>query len=275
MTYYFPLLNIQLILKQVLIIRYTGDGGNLPDVERTANGNQVKFSIPSPQFSCGDVLVCFALKEEAGAFQKRVVGRAYISILITGIGRKNSERTLVERLNHLTSRLVLTCGFAGGLDPALAPGDVLCSTDDEGLRDKLDGSGREPGKVFLRAANRDNAAGEARTATLHGRGRDGNGIGGDSHHLPRTRDSVRDGARYLGRSQRGLAARFQPTQQTRFEFGLRQVAVGHSEVAGENSRVVALSEEFQLCGATAGRSAGDIDLPRLGMPFLALTGFSL
>jgi len=124
------------------------DDGTLPGVERTAGGNQVKFSIPSPPFPVSDVLVCFALKEEAGSFQKRVVGRADISILITGIGRKNSERTLVERLNHLTSRLVLTCGFAGGLDPALALGDVLCSTDDEGLRDKLTAAGAKPAKFF-------------------------------------------------------------------------------------------------------------------------------
>jgi nucleoside phosphorylase len=94
------------------------------------------------------VLVCFALKEEAGAFQKRTADLADISILITGIGWKNSERTLVERLNHLTPRLVLTCGFAGGLDPALAPGDVLCSTDDEGLRGKLTAAGVKAAKFF-------------------------------------------------------------------------------------------------------------------------------
>ena len=82
-------------------------------------------------------LVCFALKEEAGAFRKLTAGRDDVSILVTGIGRKNSERTLVERLNQRTPRLVLTCGFAGGLDPALTTGDVLYSTDSEGLRGKL------------------------------------------------------------------------------------------------------------------------------------------
>ncbi len=106
----------------------------------------MKSSIPSPPSPVGNVLVCFALKEEAGAFQKRAADKAGISILITGIGRKNSERTLVERLNYLTPRLVLTCGFAGGLDPALAPGAVVCSTDDEGLRGKLTAAGARPVK---------------------------------------------------------------------------------------------------------------------------------
>ncbi len=93
-------------------------------------------------------LVCFALKEEAGAFRKLTFGREDVAILVTGIGRRNSERTLVEGLNQLTPRLVLTCGFAGGLDPALAAGEVLCSTDDEGLRGKLTAAGARPVKFF-------------------------------------------------------------------------------------------------------------------------------
>ena len=93
-------------------------------------------------------LVCFALKEEAGAFQKRIGNRKDVSILITGIGRKNSERTLVERLSRITPRIVLTCGFAGGLDPALASDYVLCSTDDASLRDQLKAAGAKSAKFF-------------------------------------------------------------------------------------------------------------------------------
>ena len=54
----------------------------------------------------------------------------------------------MERLNQFTPRLVLTCGFAGGLDPALAAGDVLCSTDDDGLRVKLTAAGARGAKFF-------------------------------------------------------------------------------------------------------------------------------
>jgi adenosylhomocysteine nucleosidase len=93
-------------------------------------------------------LVCFALKEEARAFQKLAADREEVAILITGIGRKNSERTLVERLSQLSPLLVLTCGFAGGLDPKLTPGDVLCSTSDEELRGKLTAAGAKATKFF-------------------------------------------------------------------------------------------------------------------------------
>ena len=93
-------------------------------------------------------LVCFAILEEAGAFQSLTADREDVSILISGIGRKNSERTLVERLHHLTPRRVLTCGFTGGLDPALAPGEVLSFTDDEGLRGRLRTAGAKPVKFF-------------------------------------------------------------------------------------------------------------------------------
>ena len=103
---------------------------------------------PNPPAPACDGLVCFALKEEAGAFQQRMANQAALSILITGIGRKNSERTLVERLQQLTPRLVLTCGFAGGLDPALVPGDVIYSTDDEELRRRLATAGAKPGRFF-------------------------------------------------------------------------------------------------------------------------------
>lgn len=108
----------------------------------------MKSPGPHPPAPACDGLVCFALKEEAGAFQQRMANQAAISILITGIGRKNSERALVERLQQLTPRLVLTCGFAGGLDPALVPGDVIYSTDDEGLRRRLATAGAKLAKFY-------------------------------------------------------------------------------------------------------------------------------
>src|SRR5208282_5587539 len=86
-------------------------------------------------------LVCFALKEESAPFQKMVAGRLGISVLITGIGRKNAEKAVREFLDghsggasvpasRLVSSLappdyVLTCGFAGGLNPDLKLGEVV------------------------------------------------------------------------------------------------------------------------------------------------------
>ena len=93
-------------------------------------------------------LICFALKEEAAPFRKIAGGLRYshsVSILLTGIGRQNAEKSVLEFLNSCRSRgnetqikniletphvvsydpnLVLTCGFAGGLNPDLKPGEV-------------------------------------------------------------------------------------------------------------------------------------------------------
>jgi adenosylhomocysteine nucleosidase len=73
-------------------------------------------------------LICFALKEEAVPFRKMAAGTAAApaaSILITGIGRRNAEKSVREFLATHSPELVLTCGFAGGLNPDLKLGDVV------------------------------------------------------------------------------------------------------------------------------------------------------
>src|SRR5450755_2038522 len=94
------------------------------------------------------ILICFALKEEAAPFRKIAVGKTGITILLTGIGRQNAEKSLREFLAGGASvpasrlqdasiaqarlagtlappDLVLTCGFAGGLNPDLKLGEVV------------------------------------------------------------------------------------------------------------------------------------------------------
>jgi adenosylhomocysteine nucleosidase len=73
-------------------------------------------------------LVCFALKEEAAPFRKMAAGRPDVSILITGIGRQNAGKSVREFLATNLPELVLTCGFAGGLNPDLKLGDVVFET---------------------------------------------------------------------------------------------------------------------------------------------------
>ena len=96
----------------------------------------------------GHILVCFALKEEAAPFRKTAAGRPEVSILITGIGRRNAEQAVVEFLASALRSRVLTCGFAGGLDPNHAVGTVLFATDDAGLRETLNAAGASPGRFF-------------------------------------------------------------------------------------------------------------------------------
>ena len=82
-------------------------------------------------------LVCFAVKEEAAPFQKLAMKIPDISILITGIGRQNAETTLRKFLAKNLPKLVLTCGFAGGLNPELEIGDVVYITGYAALDQRL------------------------------------------------------------------------------------------------------------------------------------------
>jgi adenosylhomocysteine nucleosidase len=94
------------------------------------------------------LLICFALKEEAAPFRKIAAGKNGITILLTGIGRQNAEKSLREFLANHSPELVLTCGFAGGLNPELKLGDVIFETSDETLRTKLLGAGAKQLKIF-------------------------------------------------------------------------------------------------------------------------------
>lgn len=71
------------------------------------------------------VLVCFAVREEAGPFQKLVRGRNDVHVLITGMGARNAEREVRVVLGRDSPRTVFSSGFAGALNPDLRAGDVL------------------------------------------------------------------------------------------------------------------------------------------------------
>jgi adenosylhomocysteine nucleosidase len=90
----------------------------------------VKDAAQRPKSQAGITLVCFALEDEARAFRKLMAGRAGVSILVTGIGRKNAEHSVRGFLQNNSPRRVFTCGFAGGLDPELKVGDVMFQTAD-------------------------------------------------------------------------------------------------------------------------------------------------
>ena len=77
------------------------------------------------------VLTCFAVKEEAVELKKILPDLGDAEILVTGIGVKNAERMIQQRLMEEPPSLVLTCGFAGALNPELKVGDVLFGDDTE------------------------------------------------------------------------------------------------------------------------------------------------
>jgi adenosylhomocysteine nucleosidase len=70
-------------------------------------------------------LTCYALKEEAAPFHKIAAQHPGVITLIVGIGRQNAEKSVRRFLNSGEPKLVLTCGFAGGLNPDLKLGDVV------------------------------------------------------------------------------------------------------------------------------------------------------
>ncbi len=95
-------------------------------------------------------LICFVLKEEAAPFRRITAGKSGILILLTGIGRQNAEKSIREFLAINSPKLVLTCGFAGGLNPDLKLGDVIfeLSTLNPQLSTRLLASGAKPAKFF-------------------------------------------------------------------------------------------------------------------------------
>jgi adenosylhomocysteine nucleosidase len=77
----------------------------------------------------GETLVCFAIPEEAAPFRRLAAGRVRTRILLTGVGKRNAERALRDYLERNTPARVLSCGFAGGLDPQLTPGMIVFAAD--------------------------------------------------------------------------------------------------------------------------------------------------
>jgi len=138
-------------------------------------------------------LVCFAVKEEAAPFKTAIGSRPDIQILLTGMGQRNGEKSIRSALPRTAAgwetnrrnvtgpdapvpqrttltpsehtnpsfhhsiipsfRLVLTCGFAGALNPDLTLGTVLFSCDDAPhLQPRLVAAGARPARFHC--ANR-------------------------------------------------------------------------------------------------------------------------
>ena len=95
-------------------------------------------------------LICFALKEEAAPFHKIAAQRPGVFTVIVGIGRQNAEKSVRSFLASNSPELVLTCGFAGGLNPDLKLGDVIFELSTLNIQPstRLLAAGAKSAKIF-------------------------------------------------------------------------------------------------------------------------------
>lgn len=73
----------------------------------------------------------FAVKEEAAAFRAKCEPLPNCEVLITGMGAGNAQSAVEKRLRADPPTLVITSGFAGGLNPMLETGRVVFEADPE------------------------------------------------------------------------------------------------------------------------------------------------
>ena len=76
-------------------------------------------------------------------------GRRSIQAMLTGIGRRNTSESFHEAVALFKPERVLTCGFAGGLNPALELGTIVYDCDfDLGLAGHLSELGARPANFY-------------------------------------------------------------------------------------------------------------------------------
>jgi adenosylhomocysteine nucleosidase len=112
-------------------------------------GNRLRARGPVGDVATEPVtfLVCFAVKEEAKFFIPQQSRSGSVQAWVTGMGRRNAAESLREAVAAVEPECVLTCGFAGGLNPGLPLGAVLFDHDfDAGVEKTLLEIGAIPAK---------------------------------------------------------------------------------------------------------------------------------
>ncbi len=109
------------------------------------------------------ILITFAVQEEAAPFLK-ALRHDLMQVLVTGMGPDRARTVTGQALQRWNPSLVLTCGFAGGLNPALPSHTVVTETDPElaGLQQALCGAGAVPGRFHCSDRVIADVAGKAR-----------------------------------------------------------------------------------------------------------------
>ncbi|MDH7502163.1 MAG: hypothetical protein QHJ82_05525, partial [Verrucomicrobiota bacterium] len=72
-----------------------------------------------------NTLFCFAVPIEARPFLREAGTRWPDAVLITGMGRSNAGKALRRRLGEDKPDRVISCGFAGALNPTLKVGNIV------------------------------------------------------------------------------------------------------------------------------------------------------
>lgn len=88
-------------------------------------------AIPSESPDSPPTVICFALREEAAPFRRLLHSRKDVLVVVTGVGKTNSRKALKDTLARFKPVRLFTCGFAGGLNPRLASGDLVMDADPE------------------------------------------------------------------------------------------------------------------------------------------------
>jgi nucleoside phosphorylase len=110
-----------------------------------------------------NTLICFALEAEAKPFRLAFLPRSDVRIVVTGMGKDNSRKAILEALaRHQPSR-ALTCGLAGALTESLALNEIVFDADaDFPLALKLKNDGALPVRFFCSPAIVSRASDKAR-----------------------------------------------------------------------------------------------------------------
>ncbi len=94
-------------------------------------------------------LVCFAVPQEVAGFRSYCRQGVLARILLTGMGADNATSAVEQALRSSRPSLILSCGFAGGLNPALSREALVCGTGTpEPWRAKMQALGVRPARFL-------------------------------------------------------------------------------------------------------------------------------
>jgi adenosylhomocysteine nucleosidase len=94
-------------------------------------------------------LICFAVPQEMAGFRSYRRPGVLARTLLTGIGAENATRAVQCAILSSRPSLILSCGFAGGLNPALPREELVCGAGTpEPWRAELQSLGVRPSRFL-------------------------------------------------------------------------------------------------------------------------------